>query len=165
VLYELNESLTSQLYRDFSSDKLQEVSLGELSRALQKFNVIEQVLQDLFTCTQEWQQFLHFLHESKRKRGSQIPGYFKLVILGFETRAFPVTSTHSCSLLGSPKPQFNPGTAGVGQVLIWELKVKIETVQQHKVLKKMAAAGEKASRSLKKAVVKAPNLCFLGKCC
>jgi hypothetical protein len=53
VLYELNESLTSQLYRDFSSDKLQEVSLGELSRALQKFNVIEQVLQDLFTCTQE----------------------------------------------------------------------------------------------------------------
>eukprot|EP00258_Populus_trichocarpa_P041717 XP_024457736.1 uncharacterized protein LOC112327638 [Populus trichocarpa] len=76
--------------------------------------------------------------------------------LGFETRAFPVTSTVSCSLLGSPQPQFNPGAAGVGQVLIWELKVKVETVQQQKDLKKMAAAGGKASRSLKKAVVKHP---------
>jgi len=34
--------------------------------------------------------------------------------------------------------------------------VKVETVQQQKDLKKMAAAGGKASRSLKKAVVKHP---------
>jgi hypothetical protein len=46
--------------------------------------------------------------------------------------------------------------------LIWELKVKIETVQQQKDLKKIAAAGGKASRILKKAAVKHPTYASWG---